>query len=201
LSNTQNNFGLRLRSLIERKGVPITQFAQDVGITETSAHNWLNQAHPPLAKHWPKLAEYFGVSASYVATGTPETVERPQLFRGDTDDALDDPHPPGSQPKTYQVDELPGLSEQDRETIRAARLRHQVRTMFNATFDAAGVDLERLGWLKYQIAQHLQVPAAWSDAAHAAEFEAKLDAAEKTAREEQLARDAEHKRDQMRKGA
>jgi transcriptional regulator with XRE-family HTH domain len=70
-----NNFGTRLRSLIQRKGVTISQFARDCELGESQAYNWLKQETPPLAKHWARLADYFGVSTEYIATGIPGKVE------------------------------------------------------------------------------------------------------------------------------
>lgn len=183
-----SNFGVRLRALIERKGVTIAQFAADFGLGESQAFNWLKRDRPPLAKHWPKLAQYFGVSEGYIATGTPQNPQHPPLFRGDTDDLPSDPYPSGAELKPSQAEEMPGMSQADRATVRAARLRHRISTQFKSLLDTAGHDLERLGWLRTQVFAHLQIPADWSEH-ESVEIEAKLDQAEAEAREgEQPAR-------------
>ena len=76
------NFGVRLRGLIEGKGLSLVQFAQAYGIAESQLHLWLKRDTPPLAKHWPRLAEFFGVSEGFIVSGTPAKSERaPEMFR------------------------------------------------------------------------------------------------------------------------
>jgi phage repressor protein C with HTH and peptisase S24 domain/lambda repressor-like predicted transcriptional regulator len=65
------NFGARLRSLIDRKGLTLVEFAEQFPLSESNLHNWLKRSAPPLEKHWDKLAAFFGVSRSYVAYGAP----------------------------------------------------------------------------------------------------------------------------------
>jgi transcriptional regulator with XRE-family HTH domain len=73
-----DNFGLRLRSMIERKGITVDAFADQFGIARSTAHLWLNRAAPPLEKHWKPLADFFGVSEKYLAHGLPVAEEEPQ---------------------------------------------------------------------------------------------------------------------------
>jgi transcriptional regulator with XRE-family HTH domain len=70
-----NLFGVRLRGLIEAKGLSIVEFANAYGLGESQTHNWLHKADPPLAKHWPKLATFFGCSVEYIISGTPKKLE------------------------------------------------------------------------------------------------------------------------------
>lgn len=70
-----NNFGARLRSLIDRKGLSLVEFSEQFPLSESNLHNWLKRSAPPLEKHWPKLAQFFGVSQDYIAYGTPNLSE------------------------------------------------------------------------------------------------------------------------------
>jgi hypothetical protein len=61
--------------MIEGKGLSVVAFARDYGLSEAQLHNWLKREHPPLHKHWPRLAEYFGCSIEHIAIGAPEKLE------------------------------------------------------------------------------------------------------------------------------
>ena len=57
--------------MIEGKKLTIDSFADDYGIARSTVHLWLKRSGPPLEKHWSKLAEYFGVSEAFIASGRP----------------------------------------------------------------------------------------------------------------------------------
>jgi len=79
------SFGVRLRGLIEKKGETVAQFSERYGIGESQAFNWLKLQKPPPAKHWQRISDYFGVSESYVITGTPDVpfalIREPEDYR------------------------------------------------------------------------------------------------------------------------
>jgi hypothetical protein len=51
------------------------EFAADYGLSQSQLFNWLKRDEPPLAKHWTHLAQFFGVSKEFIATGTPVKLE------------------------------------------------------------------------------------------------------------------------------
>ncbi len=72
LDSSANSFGLRFRALLEEKRIEPTEFARSYGIARSTVFNWLKSETPPLAKHWTKLAKFFGVEERYLITGSPE---------------------------------------------------------------------------------------------------------------------------------
>lgn len=132
------NFGARLRSLIDRKGITIVQFAKQFPLSESNLHKWLKRSAPPLEKHWPKLASFFGVSESYIAYGTPN---------------LEEPLGAG-----VRVDEAP---QSTRSKGAAAELRRGVTRQLDDLLAHAGDDVGRLGWVREQMLKHLAIPEHW----------------------------------------
>jgi transcriptional regulator with XRE-family HTH domain len=57
-----------LSSLIEEKGITLSQLAKDTGIAKSSLHGFVNGAEPSLSK-LKTLAEYFGVSMDFITSG------------------------------------------------------------------------------------------------------------------------------------
>lgn len=89
LDTNTDNFGLRLRGLIEGKKLTIESFADDFGIARSTAQLWLKRAAPPLEKYWPKLAAYFSVSESFIATGIPRISD---IKGGQVEEAIQAPY-------------------------------------------------------------------------------------------------------------
>lgn len=132
-----NIFGVRLRALIERKGVTQLQFAEEFGLSESQLYNWLKRTEPPLAKHWPKLAEYFGVSTNYLTTGTPEKIEPPRTG-----------HPESFDSKSQNSGE--------------SDIGERARRYFEMVMAVAGTDASKLGWVYEQLKEHLSIPRSWT---------------------------------------
>lgn len=65
------HFGERLRRLIANQGITQNAFADQFGMSRSQLYNWLSSSAPPLKKHVPALASFFGVSEQYMATGFP----------------------------------------------------------------------------------------------------------------------------------
>lgn len=141
LSHNDNFFGARLRRLIAAKGLTIVDFAREYGISEAQLHNWLKQESPPLAKHWPKLAEFFGVPRETIAFGNPENLEPRE--------AVEESQAP------YLPSGAGGLSD------RALAITEQIQAAICAVVTAANGDPVRLGWIYEQIDQHVRPPATW----------------------------------------
>ncbi len=138
-----NNFGARLRSLIQNKGLSLLQFAQQYGIAESQLHNWLKRSDPPLAKHWKRLAAFFGVSVDYLVSGTPQKEER--VAEGIGEDKLAGAIPPLDKPQPAEL------------------LRREVRQRLEEALTAARDDLSRLGWIREQILGALRLPSHWEE--------------------------------------
>ena len=126
-----NNFGARLRELITERKMSLLDFSRDYGISEAQVHNWLKRADAPLAKHWPKLAKFFGVSEAYIGIGAKEKVE-----------------------SAVAEDHAPYLTG-------AAAMKSAIREHFERLLAAAGDDPGRLGWLREELIRSLPVPAHW----------------------------------------
>lgn len=139
----QNNFGPRLHALVERKGVTIAQFAHDVKIGESQAFNWFKLSKPPLAKHWPKLCNYFGVSESYLITGIPDDGNAPKKY----------PDAEGRARGAVNEDQAPYGTSDD--------IAREVRRHFENLIAAAQGDPERLHWIAVQMKEHLATPKSW----------------------------------------
>lgn len=135
MESQSNNFGARLRGMIERKGVTIARFSSDLGIGESQAFNWLKAQKPPPSKHWGRLCNYFGVSESYLLTGT-FPLESGALAH--------------EEPASYLAE--PVGAEAEIEQHHAALLL------------AARRDPVRLGWIREQQRAHLAIPAHWAEA-------------------------------------
>lgn len=133
--------------MIERKGITLAEFAAQYGLGESQLFNWLKRDEPPLAKHWPKLAGFFGVSVSYIVSGTPDKVEV-------------------QQPAGLLSEEGPAYDQipSDREFSRHAlpsEIRASVRRQIESTLAAAGDDAIRLGWIAEQVQAHVTAPPHW----------------------------------------
>lgn len=119
----------------------MVEFSREYGISEAQLHNWLKQEAPPLAKHWPKLAEFFGVSREVIAFGDPENLEPAGV--------VEESQAP------YLASGSGGLSDS------ALEITEQIQTKVRAVVRAADGDASRLGWINEQLAQHLRPPAHW----------------------------------------
>lgn len=130
----QNNFGARLRGMIERKGITIGRFSADLGIGESQAFNWLKSATPPPAKHWSRLCDYFGVTQPYLIAGV--TV-------GDS------------------VGALPEKAEEEPGSYNGPALEQAARRHFEDVIAAAKSEPARLGWIVEQLQAHVAIPPHW----------------------------------------
>ena len=116
VESNSNYFGARLRHLIEEKGLGVDDFARTYGISQSQAFNWLKRDDAPLAKHWKPLAQFFGVSETFLVSGAPEKLESAKIVAEQAifyDAVRTDPH--GIRP---------GLLRKDRVQINPA---HQPR--------------------------------------------------------------------------
>lgn len=141
LSPDDNFFGARLERLIAQRGLTKVDFAREYGISEAQLHNWLKQEDPPLAKHWPKLADFFGVSREHIAFGDSEKLE--------PSDRVEEPQSP------YLPSGAGGLSDS------ALAITEKIQQRLFEVVSAADGDPSRLGWINEQLAQHLRPPAHW----------------------------------------
>jgi len=62
------DFKVILASLMEERGITLTQLAKGTGIAKSSLHGFINGAEPSLSKV-KALAEYFGVSMDFITSG------------------------------------------------------------------------------------------------------------------------------------
>jgi transcriptional regulator with XRE-family HTH domain len=131
MDTLSENFGFRLRGLIDSKGKSVEAFADEFGIARSTAHNWLNLETPPLRKHWPALSKYFGVSESYLVHGRPESSAEPVV--------AEDQAPYGT----------------------PATLEAEVRRHLDAVITAARNNPARLGWIAEQLKAFVAIPAHW----------------------------------------
>ena len=60
---------LRFEELLEIKGVTAYKVAKETGITTTTITNWKNGKYVPKSDKLRKIAEFLGVSESYIRTG------------------------------------------------------------------------------------------------------------------------------------
>lgn len=78
-----NKFGLRLKALIEQKGLSVEQFWPAFGISRATMYNWLKREEPPPSKqHQDNLVKFFGMSRSYVLFGRPEKLDLSKTTAG-----------------------------------------------------------------------------------------------------------------------
>lgn len=141
MSHNDNFFGARLERLIAQRGLTKVDFAREYGISEAQLHNWLKQEAPPLAKHWPKLAEFFGVSREMIAFGDPENLEPSGVVE--------------ERPGSYLPSGAGGLSDS------ALAITEKIQARIFEVVSAAAGDPVKLGWIHEQLAQHLRPPAHW----------------------------------------
>lgn len=120
-----------MRALIKRKELTLDQFASRYGMAESQLHNWLKRDDPPLAKHWDKLAEFFGVDRSYIiGASATENMER--------------------------VSDVPQAAYDTAEGLRG-----EIRKRVEEAIQAAGDDLAKLGWLCEQAVRHMSASEHW----------------------------------------
>lgn len=119
----------------------MVEFSREYGISEAQLHNWLKQEAPPLAKHWQKLADFFGVSRETIAFGDSEKLE--------PTGCVEEPQAP------YLPSGAGGLSDP------ALAITEEIQAKVCAVVTAANGDPSRLGWINEQLAQHLRPPAHW----------------------------------------
>lgn len=67
LSNTEDKLktAKKLKKLMKKKGVTCYKIANDLEVSETSVHAWVNGEYIPKLKNTKKLADYFGVPITY----------------------------------------------------------------------------------------------------------------------------------------
>lgn len=81
----------RFEKLLEIKGITAYKVAKETGITTTTITNWKNGKYVPKSDKLSKIAEFLGVSESYIRTGedkpevptidwTPEHLEIMELY-------------------------------------------------------------------------------------------------------------------------
>ncbi len=125
-------FGVRLRRLIDERGLALTEFAERYGLTESQLHNWLKRDDPPLAKHWDKLASFFKVDRSVIIGSDTQYLSEPHI--GEATQA-----PYGD----------------------AAGLKREIQSLVAEAVQAAGNDVGRLGWIREQLLRSIAVPEHW----------------------------------------
>lgn len=59
----------RFEKLLEIKGITAYKVAKETGITTTTITNWKNGKYVPKSDKLSKIAEFLGVSESYIRTG------------------------------------------------------------------------------------------------------------------------------------
>lgn len=133
-----------MRGLIENQGLSLVQFAEDYGIAESQLHNWLKREDPPLAKHWPRLAKFFNVSADYIAAGIPEDIA-----------------PMAAPVKPEPEKQEPSVAEESGAFGNSEDVRHQIERHHHELMVAAKNEPTRLGWIREQQLEHLAIPKAW----------------------------------------
>lgn len=64
--NVQEAFAERLKMLIKEKGLSVKQFADKVGIADSTISDWIHKKRIPLIIQIPKIAFFFDVSIDYL---------------------------------------------------------------------------------------------------------------------------------------
>jgi len=141
VDNYTDNFGQRLRGLIEQKKISIDAFADSVGIARSTAHLWLKRKDPVKLKHRKKLTEFFGVSEPYLAHGMPEGVT------------------------SFGFEEI-GVNEPSHGPKHVApeasdSIEQLLRSEFEALLAAASGDHNRLCWLRVELDQLRAFARTW----------------------------------------
>lgn len=61
----------RLEKLLKEKGVSASRMCLDIGLSKDAAHIWKKRNSLPTSGNLKKIADYFGVSTSYLLGETP----------------------------------------------------------------------------------------------------------------------------------
>ena len=65
--------------LLQKNGVTPYKVAKEAGVTQTALSNWKSGRSTPTTKTLQKIADYFGVSLSYLMTGKNESPDSESL--------------------------------------------------------------------------------------------------------------------------
>lgn len=145
-----------MRGLIERKGQTAEAFADEYGIARSTVFNWLKSETPPLAKHWPKLAAYFGTSLGYITTGSPEQLDKMDRDKRD----------PATSPLVVSERDPAAYGGQDADRVRLnpsfrppapEPTRIQIEEHFRIILDEAERAPGGLGLVNAMLRKHLDV--------------------------------------------
>jgi transcriptional regulator with XRE-family HTH domain len=87
----ENDFGIRLEKLLKEHKMTISQFARAIGVSPTSAQEWIGRSSrfPSKPKVLRKIAQVFGLSLHELLFGEPDpmavisqVLEKTDLFTG-----------------------------------------------------------------------------------------------------------------------
>lgn len=62
----KNQFGERLKELLEEKGLSINQFAEKIGVSASAVSAWTRGVKQPTADNIILIARFFGVTTDYI---------------------------------------------------------------------------------------------------------------------------------------
>lgn len=72
--------------LLKERGVTAYRVAKETGVTTATLTSWKQGKYTPKPEKMQKIADYFGVSLSYLMTGKDEIKKEPQLNQKDQKD-------------------------------------------------------------------------------------------------------------------
>lgn len=75
--------------LLNEHGVTAYRVAKETGVTTATLTSWKQGKYTPKPEKMQKIADYFGVSLTYLMTGKDETEKEPQLKPKDEKDIKD----------------------------------------------------------------------------------------------------------------